>query len=43
MSAFGTNEMAFANLMLVDIVNAACEGGPENPRADRTSTVHWRQ
>jgi hypothetical protein len=23
--------MAFANLMLVDIVNAACEGGPENP------------
>jgi len=31
MSVFGTNEMAFANLMLAGIVNAACEGGPENP------------
>src|SRR6266581_2619126 len=31
MSVFGTNEMAFANLMLAGIVSAACEGGPENP------------
>jgi hypothetical protein len=35
MSAFGTNEMAFANLMLNGIVNAACEGGPENPPGEQ--------
>jgi hypothetical protein len=30
-SAFGTSEAAFANLMLYGILNAACEGGSENP------------
>jgi hypothetical protein len=31
MSAFGTCESAFAILMLYGVLNAACEGGSENP------------
>jgi len=36
-SAFGTSEAAFANLMLYGILNAACEGGSENPLVLRVS------
>jgi hypothetical protein len=35
MSAFGTSEAAFANLMLYGILNAACEGGSENPPSEQ--------
>jgi hypothetical protein len=35
MSAFGTSEAAFANLMLHGILNAACVGGPENPPSEQ--------
>jgi hypothetical protein len=35
MSAFGTSEAAFANLMLYGIQNAACEGGPKNPPSEQ--------
>jgi hypothetical protein len=31
MSAFGTAEPGFANLMLVNIINAACDGGSARP------------
>jgi hypothetical protein len=31
MSAFGTAEPGFANLMLGNIINAACDGGPAHP------------
>jgi hypothetical protein len=31
LSAFGTPEPGFANLMLTGILNAACEGGPAHP------------
>jgi hypothetical protein len=34
-SAFGTSEAAFANLMLSGILNAACEGGSENPPGEQ--------
>jgi hypothetical protein len=34
-SAFGTSEAAFANLMLYGILNAACEGGSENPPSEQ--------
>ena len=34
-SAFGTSEAAFASLMLYGILNAACEGGSENPRREQ--------
>jgi hypothetical protein len=35
MSAFGTSEVAHANLMLYGIVNAACDGSPANPPSER--------
>jgi hypothetical protein len=35
MSAFGTCEIDHANLMLYGIVNAACDGSPENPPSER--------
>jgi hypothetical protein len=31
LSAFGTPEASFANLMLTGILNAACDGGPAHP------------
>jgi hypothetical protein len=31
MSAFGTAEPGFANLMLGNIINAACDGGSARP------------
>jgi hypothetical protein len=31
MSAFGTAELGFADLMLVNIINAACDGGSARP------------
>jgi hypothetical protein len=34
-SAFGTSEAAFANLMLYGILNAACEGGSVNPPSEQ--------
>jgi hypothetical protein len=35
MSAFATANPGFANLMLAGILNAACEGGPENPPSEQ--------
>ena len=35
MSAFGTTESAFADRMLIGVLNAACEGSPENPPSER--------
>jgi hypothetical protein len=35
MSAFGTSELAHANLMLNGILNAVCEGSPANPPSER--------
>jgi hypothetical protein len=35
MSAFATADPGFANLMLTGILNAACEGGPNNPPSER--------
>jgi hypothetical protein len=31
MSAFGTVELRFANLMLGNVINAACDGSPARP------------
>jgi hypothetical protein len=35
MSAFGTSERAHADLMLNGILNAACEGSPDNPPSEQ--------
>jgi len=35
MSAFGTSERAYADLMLDGILNAACDGSRENPPSER--------
>jgi hypothetical protein len=35
MSAFGTSERAYADLMLDGILNAACDGNRENPPSER--------